>query len=209
MSLGALIVLAAILSCSGFMLWVVLYVLPRRQRDQQSNLLKVFGAAVELRFPGHEGMTDQVATKCVEVGKELGLNERELHQLEQAARLRDIGLCAIPWKLVNERPQCEWTPAEKATYERHSEVSGAMLEMVPSLCDLASIVRNHHTPIGSGEVPLASRIIAVVDAYVVNERQQGSLVARTLLKQERGQTLDPHVVDACFRVLPSDRVASA
>ncbi|MBL8059948.1 MAG: hypothetical protein JNK63_04435 [Chthonomonas sp.] len=209
MSLGAIIVLAAIIGCSALMLWIVLVVLPKRQQDQQTSLLKVFGAAVELRFPGHEGMTDRVANLCVEVGRELGLCEQGLRQLEQAARLRDIGLCAIPWKLVNERPQSDWTQAERATYDRHSEVSGAMLEMVPSLSDLAAIVRHHHAPFNAADVPLAARIIAVVDTYVVCDRQQGSLVARTLLDQQKGEALDPHVVEACFRVLPSDRVASA
>lgn len=204
MSLGAELVLGAVLACSGLMLWIALRILPRRQADQQLSLLKVFGSAVELRCPGREGLTDRVADLCIAVGKDMGLPKRDLRQMEHAARLRDIGLCAIPWKLINERDSQEWTPAERATYARHTEVSAAMLELVPTLRGLAPIVRHHHgSP--TKDMPIESRIIAVAEAYIERASQQGHLVARTSLEEEKGTTFDPSVVEACLRVLPSDR----
>jgi len=203
-SLGAVVVLGAVLVCSGLMLWIALRILPRRQADQQLSLLKVFGSAVELRCPGREGLTDRVATLCIAIGKDMGLPKRDLRQLEHAARLRDIGLCAIPWKLINERDSNDWTPAERATFAKHTEVSAAMLELVPTLRGLAPIIRQHHGALNQ-EMPIASRIIAVAEAYVERTSQQGHLVARTYLGEEKGCTFDPSVVEACLRVLPSDR----
>lgn len=208
MSLGAILVLVGVIATSGVLLWIAWRYLPERHLDQQQSLLQVFSTAIELRFPSQEGLTDRVVSLSAAVALELGLSRRAVVQIEQAARLRDVGLCAIPWKLVNERPEGDWSEAERATYDRHTEVSGAMLELVPSIRDLAPIVRHHHAPYAP-DLPLASRIIAVVDAYVSVDRQQGSLLARAHIIGGKASMYDPVVVEACLRVLPSVSAAES
>ncbi len=214
MTAGAIIVLATIALLCIAMTYYVLVQMPRRNREQQRSTLKVFSTAVELRFPGQMGLTDRVVALSVAVGQQFRMSSVELHELEQAARLRDIGLCAIPWKLVNDRPAHEWSEAERSTYDRHTEVSGAMLELVPSLRSLAPLVRYHHAPFDGSQgpsypqgrsLPLASRIIATVDAYVSLDRIQGDLLARSHLEAGKGNLFDPAVVEEFLRVLPSAR----
>ena len=214
MNPGAIIVLSIIAIISALMTYYVVAMLPHRFQEHQRSTLKVFSTAVELRFPGQMGLTDRVVALSLAVGQRLGLTPSEMRSLEHAARLRDIGLCAIPWKLVNDRTPGEWSDAERATYDKHTEVSGAMLELVPSLREMAPIVRYHHAPYDGTDgptlpqgnnLPVASRIIAVVDAYVARDRLQGDLLARSYLDQQKGQKFDPAVVEAFLRVLPSAR----
>jgi response regulator RpfG family c-di-GMP phosphodiesterase len=138
--------------------------------------------------------------------------------LEMAATLRDIGLCSVPYALMNDRDRTTWTPAEALAYDRHGEVSGAMLELVPRLAHLAPIVRNHHTDFASREpvsgvlrsqIPLEAFILGAVTAYVRCADLQGPLLARDMLKTDAGTAYEPQVVEALLRVLPSVRVGVA
>ena len=145
----------------------------------------------------------------------MGLSEKDRHKLEMAAMLRDIGLCAIPYNMMNSRPEMEWTEAERMTYDRHSEVSGAMLEMVPSLKALAPTVRFHHADYKSDQVadlmpqgdqiPIEARVLKVVSEYVWLARTRGDLLAKETLRDGSGSAYDPRVVDAMLDVLTSAR----
>lgn len=189
-------------------------VLPKRARERQLSTLTLFSTAVELRFQGHSGLTDRVTALSGAVGASMGLNARQLERLERASYLRDIGLCAVPWKMMNVRTPVDWSDEEHSLYLKHADVGGAMLELIPSLRDVASIVRYHHAPfdgswgptLPSGEdLPIESRLIAAVDGYVTRERMQGQVLARTYLDEQRGRELDPRVVDHLIAVLPSFR----
>ena len=111
-----------------------------------------------------------------------------------AGLLSDIGLCAIPYNLINGKEAVEWSEAERMTYDRHPEVSGAMLELVPSLRHLSSIVRLHHAPYEGvtpadptvpvgGMLPVESRILKVVTEYLQQERMVGDMLARQAIRE--------------------------
>lgn len=210
-----LVVLAA---ASSATLWLAFYVfayLPNISQKQHREAMQAFATAVELRFPSHRGLSERVSRLSITVGIEMGLNRRRLLDLEMAATLRDIGLCSVPYALMNERDREGWTPTETAAYDRHGEVSSAMLELVPRLSHLAPIVRNHHADFASREpvsgvlrsqIPLEAFILGAVTAYLRSADLQGSFLAREALTSEAGTTYQPHVVEALLRVLPSVRV---
>ncbi len=206
----------AVLVCVGaatFALLVYLRAyLPHQMDEKYRDSLKAFSTAVELRFPSHEGLTQRVISLSVALGKQMQFGRKRLNDLENAALLRDIGLCAIPYKLVNSKSFLDWDEADRLTYMRHPEVSGAMLELIPSLRRLAAIVRNHHAAFdGSGgpfyprgeSLPLESRILAVVCEYVWQERRMGDLMARETVRIGRGSRFDPGVVDSFLGMLTS------
>ena len=199
-------------------LWLVYYVryqLPRKLDERFRESMRAFSTAIELRFPTQKGMTDEVVRLCEVTGRRMGLSEKDRHKLEMAAMLRDIGLCAIPYNMMNSRPEMEWTEAERMTYDRHSEVSGAMLEMVPSLKALAPTVRFHHADYKSDQVadlmpqgdqiPIEARVLKVVSEYVWLARTRGDLLAKETLRDGSGSAYDPRVVDAMLDVLTSAR----
>jgi response regulator RpfG family c-di-GMP phosphodiesterase len=148
----------------------------------------------------------------------LELDAEQMRRLRSAAHLRDIGLCSMAFRLGNGKSPMQWTEAETATYDRHPEVGGAMLELIPSLRRLANIVRCHHAcydgssgtffPAGE-DIPIESRILNVVSSYVWDERMAGAVLAHDMLLEQSGKAFDPAVVAAFRSVLTSTRVAEA
>jgi HD-GYP domain-containing protein (c-di-GMP phosphodiesterase class II) len=212
-----LVTLAVLVIAAATTIGLAIYIfffLPWLMQKHLREAMSAFATAVELRFPSHRGLSARVQVLSKAVGEELNLSRRRLANLEMAASLRDIGLCALPYALVNERHPKAWTVAESDAYERHGEVSGAMLELVPGLAHLAPIVGNHHIDFSSNDslskdlrshVPLEAFILNAVTAYFWAERIQGDLVSRETLVSQSGSTYDPVVVEALLRVLPSVR----
>lgn len=211
---------AVVASAGVTTVWLVYYThyyLPRMLDERFRDSITAFSTAVELRFPTHVGLTKRVQALAFAVGQHLKLLPRQMRDLEMAARLRDVGLCAIPYGLVNGRTVPDWNDAEQQTYDQHAKVSGAMLEMVPTLRHLAPIVRNHHAPYNDGttdsatgqNLPIESLILKVVSEYVWMERWQGPLLTRQTINDGRGTIFAPEVVDALWNVLPSSRVADS
>lgn len=215
MTFASGVILLAVLVLTGFLANYLWRILPGRRHEHTVDSLRVFGTAIELRCPGQTGLTDRVVSLSMAVGRAMELSQQELNRLEVAARLRDIGICAIPWQLMNGKTPMEWSEAEAATYRKHPEIGGAMMELVPSLRNLAQIVRCHQTAFDGSDgptfpqgvdLPLESRILAVTCAYVTCERFQGHLLAWTQLEDQSGTKFDPAVVQAILGVLPSQGV---
>ncbi len=216
MSSDAIFVIFGLGAVTLALLYYTRVELPLREDERMRQALQAFAKAVELRFPSHAGSSARVAALSRYVGEELKLDPWTLHELEMGAWLRDIGLCAIPYGLVNRKPAYSWTEADHATYARHPDVSAAMLELVPAVRRLAPIVRSHHAnfdgssgpyfPHGTA-LPIEARILKVISDYVWFERRQGQLLAREALRDGAGSAYDPDVVAAFVGVIASKRVA--
>lgn len=208
------VVLLVTLAATAWLVHYVRVALPREAEKRLMESMKAFSSAIELRFPSHKGSTDAVVELSLVLGKRLQLSRLQLLDLEMAARLRDIGLSAIPYALVNGRDHEGWSPAEKATYERHPEISGSMLESVESLRHLIDIVRFHHTPYQSTpDIPsdpvramLQANIIHVACEYIWAERRKGESRAYDLIIGNEENLFNPIVVEALKAVLTSTRV---
>lgn len=197
-------------------LWLVLYVnviLPRQVEERFFDSMRAFSRAVELRFPGHTHLSEDVEGMAIRLGTQLGFPKDRMKRLRTASRLQDIGLCALPYALINQKPSTQWTDADKATYDRHPDVSGAMLELVPSLRDLTEIVRCHHArfdgseacPVGEA-IPVEARVLKVCVDYAWTSRQAGEVAAQDQIFAGKGAEYCPQVVDALAVVLRSSRV---
>lgn len=196
-------------------LWLLIYVnilLPRQVEERFFDSMRAFSRAVELRFPGHRGMAEDVELLAVRLGREMGFPREQIRRLRTAARLHDIGLCALPYDLINRKPFTQWTEAERATYDRHPEVGGAMLDLVPSLRDLTEVVRYHHARFDQAEegdrVPIEARVLKVAVEYGWTARMNGEPAAQEKIFAGRGSEFSPPVVDAFAAVLSSSRAGT-
>jgi len=115
---------------------------------------------------------DRVARYTTSVARELGMPAHLTPALEIAARFHDIGKIAMPAALMTKPTTL--TSGEMAIMRQHVEVGAHILESTRTLCEAAPAVRASHEWFGGGgyprkisgaAIPLASRIIAVVDAY--------------------------------------------
>jgi response regulator RpfG family c-di-GMP phosphodiesterase len=205
-------VLSTAVAATVWLLYYVQIYLPRQLDARFVESMKAFSTAVELRFPSHAGLTDGVVETSSLLAERFRLSGAARRDLLMAARLRDIGLCAIPYHLVNGRAESNWTDAERSTYDRHPEVSGAMLELVPSLRHLAPVVRAHQSgpdEHGSPEMTIEARILRVASEYTWIRRERGEAYAYQVILERRGSAFCPEVVDALSAVLTSSRVERA
>lgn len=193
---------------TGALLVYTHWVLPRQVGARYSDSFRVFSQATELRFPSHEGLSERVQLLAVAVARRLRLGREAIKSIEDAAQLRDLGMCAIPYRLLNDRLYDQWSEAERATYYRHAEVGGAMLDLIPTLKHLAPIVRASHTEYrDQPDAPIGSRILCAVTEYVWTEaREGGAQEAMVMLEAGKGVRFDPVVVAALRAVLTSSPV---
>jgi len=177
--------------------WQVKIEIPRREKRRLSQTLEAFSTAIQLRFPSHHGLSKAIADAALHIADELQLSERTRRRIEMAAWLRDIGLCSIPYSLVNRKPMMYWNDLDHATYSRYPEISASMLELIPSLKHLAPIVRTHLMPWeGREELAIESRILRVAHDFVWAERREGALLAQDRLVRGMETLYDPIVVRA-------------
>lgn len=182
-------------------------VVPEGLRSDLDGAVRAFGRAVELRFPSHSGLTEVVAKLVRRVGVRMGFGPRRLRHLETAARLRDIGLCAIPYHLVNRRKWDEWSLADTETYDCHADVGGAILETIPTLSKYADAVRHHHaafapTCSGGWTTPcLEARIVKACAEFVWYTRHRGQVEAMRHIEQGAGTLYDPNVARELLRIV--------
>lgn len=202
-----LVGLAVLTLAQGIYVWLYL---PRKMEERLGQSLKAFSQAIELRIPSHEGISSRVVVLSRAVGRALKLDRQQLKGLHRAAMLREIGLCAVPYTLMNEIPKTQWNDEDRKVFERYPEVSAAMLEVVPSLHHLAPIVRHHRVPYDGSmgpfapsreDLPMESRILKVVGDCVWHERYQGGMLALESLRSSAGKEYDPQVVQALMKVL--------
>jgi HD-GYP domain-containing protein (c-di-GMP phosphodiesterase class II) len=154
----------------------------------------------------HSGRVEAHATS---LGRRLRLNERALRELAYAAELHDIGKVGLPDSvLLKPGPLAalEWEAVRS-----HSSWGCELLRGVPGLERVAVIVRHHHERFdGNGypdglrgeEIPLESRILSVVDAFVAMTEDRPYRSARDPvtaaheLRTHCGTQFDPGVLDA-------------
>ncbi len=151
---------------------------------------------------------------ALEVGEELGLEQRELKRLELGALFHDIGKIGISSTILTKAGPL--TPREREIVETHPLLGEKILAPIEQLEEVRRIVRACHERwdgkgypegLAGEEIPLESRIIFACDAFhaMTTDRPYRRALsvdeARRRLAEGARTQFDPDVVDACLRVL--------
>lgn len=170
--------------------------------------------AMRSRAPAIHASTPLVRQLASRAGTELGLAAHSLALLDIAARVRDIGMIALPDSVV--LATAPLSPAEWQVMNRHTLLGAELLETLRVLAPAAMIVRAHHErwdgdgyPDGrrGEDIPMLSRILATCDAFAAtasdrpHRRGLGSEAALALIRQESGAQFDPATVRALVTIL--------
>lgn len=187
--------------------------LEEQQRSLMNSVICGFNQLLDLRDLGTGVHSTRLAEWAVRVGRKLGIEETDLHQLEVAALLHDIGKIGIPDSILKKEGKL--TDEERALMNKHPEYSWSILRLFPNL-DKASLYALHHHEsyngrgypggLKAGEIPIGSRIVAVIDAYdaMISNRcyRKGfpheEAVRR--LMADSGAQFDPIVVQAFVEI---------
>jgi HD-GYP domain-containing protein (c-di-GMP phosphodiesterase class II) len=153
--------------------------------------------------------SDTVVELARKTGARMGLDPMELLELELAALLHDVGKLRVPRELL-----CKPGPlseSEERLMRNHPAWGAELVSGVPGLQAVALVVRHHHERVDGGgypsglsgvRIPVASRIMAVCDAYgAMTEarpyrEQRDTQAALAELRDLAGNQFDPAVVDA-------------
>lgn len=148
----------------------------------------------------------RIASMSVRLGRTMGLSTGELITLRYGTILHDIGKLDVPLEILHKPGKL--TPTETTIINQHA-AHGAEIaryrRMPDAICD--AILFHHERYDGAGypyglrgdSIPLASRIIAVVDTFdtIVNKRcyreAQALRIARDEIVDCAGTQFDPHV----------------
>jgi HD-GYP domain-containing protein (c-di-GMP phosphodiesterase class II) len=114
----------------------------------------------------------RLAEWAVRIGRDLGLDDACLRDLEAAAIVHDIGKIGTPDAIL--RKPSKLTEEEYAIIKKHPEYGWAVLKAVPGFERVSLFVLHHHEgydgkgyPAGlrGEEIPIGSRIVSVMDAF--------------------------------------------
>jgi putative nucleotidyltransferase with HDIG domain len=196
-----------------------------RHAERAAAVERVFEAGVgalakllDLR-DGYTGShAEEVVALCDAIARHLQLPLVTVRELETAARLHDLGKIGVPDVILHKPGRL--TPAEWEVMRMHPGWGAEALASVPGGAGVAAAVRGHHErwdgrgypdELSGEEIPIASRIIAVADAWhamTSNRSYRRALDeehARQELRDGAGAQFDPAVVEALLAVTAVNR----
>lgn len=146
--------------------------LARRLRAMTRGVVRAIADTIEAKDRYVYGHARRVSGYATAIGRRMRLGVHELEQLSLAALLHDVGKISTPDSVLLK--PAALSEEERAVVRLHSERGARLLAAVPEMEEVASAVRHHHENYdGTGypeglageQIPLASRIIHVADAY--------------------------------------------
>ena len=155
----------------------------------------------------------RVATLAVALATTLRLAHEQVTLVEQAALLHEVGRLVLPDSLLTRTG--ELSADDRAYWRRVPTLAASILDGVPSLMGVASVVRSRFEEFDGGgyprqlsghQIPLASRILAVADSYDAMRSPRPFRDALTFdqaeaeLRRGSGTQFDPDLVTRFLRM---------
>jgi len=175
--------------------------------DVHMRMVEALALTIEAKDQTTHDHLQRVKVFCVEVGRELKLNDSEMQALSVASLLHDIGKLAVPEYIISKPGKLSVEEFEKVKI--HPNVGAEILERVGFPYPVAPIVRAHHEKWdGSGypkglrgtEIPIGARILSAVDyvdALASDRQYRRGMTANevvTKLQEQAGKAFDPNIV---------------
>ena len=176
-------------------------------RQSTRQTIRALSKVTELGGLTEAGHSDRVTSLSLAVGKELGMSDAELLDLEYAAQMHDIGQLSLPEPILAGA-----TVFAAPTEQRNiALLSAEIIKQTGALDGVAAILAQQAEPYRRAhegdrrDVPLAARIIKAVNAYddlVGNSYEPGArLDALERLRLGMAYEHDPTVVDSLSKTV--------
>ncbi len=184
------------------------------RRDVESILVRQVGREIDRALPWQTGHGRRTAAIALMIGQAVALDANELHDLELAALLHDIGLLMLPARLAEKRDSLD--PESYVAIQNHSRLGATLLEPFSFLREASILIAHHHERWdGSGYpygirgafIPLGARILAIADAFDAIQvpdvpcPDTRNKIALRILLVASGTQFDPTLVPVLCRLL--------
>ncbi|MGD9140338.1 MAG: ATP-binding protein [bacterium] len=162
---------------------------------------------------------DETARLVVKLGRSMDLPEEDLRLLRYVSRIYDVGMVRVGDEVIRKRG--ELRPAELESIKRHPEEGVDIMAPIEFLGKVKEAILHHHERFdGKGypggvageQIPIAARILAVVDAYesMITERPYRNAMGREEAIEElmscSGTQFDPQVVEHFIEIIGRDQL---
>ncbi|HBK86766.1 MAG TPA: hypothetical protein DDZ53_12125 [Firmicutes bacterium] len=189
-----------------------------RSHSVRNSLVQALTLTLKARDLCTEGHNERVQETAVRLGDSLGMPGSQVYDLRLLAQFHDIGKVGIPDSILLKPGPL--TAAERLEMQRHTVVGQRIALAVPDLAPIANLILNHHEwwngagyPLGlKGEkIPLACRILSVVDAYdaMTSDRPyrqaMSSEAALAELRRCAGSQFDPDIVPVFVQLIKQNQ----
>ncbi|MCZ6677799.1 MAG: GAF domain-containing protein, partial [Candidatus Poribacteria bacterium] len=158
------------------------------------------GELIGLMASGH---CWRVAALATALGQQFGISDQEFDDLYYGAALHDIGLLELQHQKPAGYDYYDLTTVENIN--AHTIAGANIVKEIRLLSGITPIVRHHHEHFdGTGQpdglkaeqIPLAARIVAIVEAYeeaLYSQISQSQVIAE--IERQAGTRFDPQVVE--------------
>jgi diguanylate cyclase (GGDEF)-like protein len=177
-----------------------------------------FARALELR----DHYTGEHASKMIGIvralGKELGLSQKMILNLEHAAVLHDLGKIGIDDNIL--RKKAKLTKKEYDEIKKHPLIGAEIIRSIHFLKDIVPFILYHHerfdgkgyaTGLKGNEIPLGARILAIADVYqaLISDRPYRKAFPKAkaldIIKNGSGTQFDPDIVKALLQTTKKEK----
>jgi putative nucleotidyltransferase with HDIG domain len=177
------------------------------------NTVKALVRAIEEKDSYTRGHSERVAELSLLIGRELGIEAKELEYMRLACLLHDVGKIGISEAIVKSPKSL--TDHEYDIIKQHPLKGAEIVSPVSFLKDYLHVIRHHHERfdgggypdgLSGGAIPLGAQIVCVADAYdaITSTRsyRKGSPPeeAARRIYAGRGAQFSPMAVDAFRRI---------
>lgn len=204
------------------------YMYKRKLLDRNSahsNLLESIKTTMYERSRETEEHAERLAVTARAIGRRLGLTQLEMDELELLSVLHDLGKIGIDDRILDKPGPL--TEEEQKAMLQHPEIGFRIAMASPELSSIAKYILAHHERWdGTGyprgwkgtEIPLLSRILAVVDAFDAMTFQRAYRMgmprsaALAEIRAGAGTQFDPTIVEIFLEVIdgiPEGALAAA
>jgi len=152
------------------------------------------------------------------IAKQLGWSPQACEELDYAARLHDVGKCAVHADILSKPTRL--TAAEMGEMQKHTTIGHELLTRISHpVMELAADIALHHHERWDGagyprqlageQIPIAARIASVADVFDALTHKRSYKEAWPVdqaidtIKEMRGLNFDPVVVDAALLTIES------
>jgi HD-GYP domain-containing protein (c-di-GMP phosphodiesterase class II) len=177
-------------------------------------------AEVENKDAFKNGHARQTAEYAIAIGRECGLDSKQLETIRQSALVHDVGKLGLPASVL-QKPESDLEDTELLNIMKHPIAGAELLQRFPDLQHLAPIVLTHREEFnGEGypqglkgeEIPVEARVIAVANGYhsLVSEMRYGPGIspgaAQQKIVEEAGKKYDPKFVQGLLQAIMLQKV---